>query len=429
MKRTALAVRTALLVTLFVTPAVVPACFAGDDPAGLGKGALVIVGGALTSDNAPVYLKILELALPDKPVCIIPLASGDPRSAAIAVLSDLVRHGGEGVAQAIEFTAKTPERAHDSETVKLLRACGGFYFTGGDQSRIVDVLRPNGGSTPAFEAIRDVLRAGGVVAGSSAGAAMMTDPMIGSGDAQAALDHGLVDHDDENAGVWIRNGMGFFGGALTDQHFLARGRTGRLLALLDARADIKLAFGIDENTALVVRGDHAAVLGPSGVIVFDAQGATRRGAGKGFTGAKLFLLGEGDRWLLNRDEAVPSADKEAVAAREDADPPGVPLSPFVDAAFAYFLGGFAPYPAPGAILPAGRWGVRLAKPDGFRALARPGRGAYGMPRDMFAGPFTVDLVPIDEALPRDPAPSSSPVPAPKRDAKPDTKPAAPPRTP
>ncbi len=398
MKRNALAWFAAAALA-FVPSCFVPSCCAGDDPAGLGKGALVIVGGALSSNNAPVYLKILELALPDKPICILPLASGDPRSAAIAVLSDFTRHGGEGVAQALEFTQKTPERARDPETVKLLRACGGFYFTGGDQSRIVDVLRPKGESTPAYEAIRDVLRAGGVIAGSSAGAAMMTDPMIGSGDAQAALDHGLVDHDDENAGVWIRNGMGFFGGALTDQHFLARGRMGRLLALVDARADVKLAFGIDENTALVVRGDHAAALGPSGVVVLDARGAARRGPGKGFTGAVLFLMGEGDRWLLGRNEVVPAADKSAVATPGDADPPGVPMSPFVDAAFATFLGGFAPYPAPGAILPAGRWGVRLSKPDGFRALARPGRGAYGMPRDMFAGPFTVDLVPIAEAVP------------------------------
>ena len=251
----------------------------------------------------------------------------------------------------------------------------------------------------------------------SAGAAMMSDPMIGSGDSVAALEHGLVDHDAEGEGVWIRGGMGFLAGALTDQHFLARGRLGRLLAVLDARQDVRLAYGVDENTAIVVRGDHAAVVGASGVVVVDMRPARRDGTGQGFRNARMFLLGDGDRFLPGSGEAVPSVAKAPVPAAdpESTPPPPVPTEPWIDDAFARFLVPFAPYPAPGAILPAGRFVVRLSKPDGFRVLARPGRGAYRGPDALFAGPLTLDLVPKDSPDAKPPAPAEPPEPkGPKR---------------
>jgi hypothetical protein len=281
--------------------------------------------------------------------------------------------------------------------------------------------------------------------------------MIASGDNDAALEQGVIDHDAPAQGVWVRRGIALLEGAVTDQRTLAQGRLGRDLAALDGRPDIQLVFGIDDDTALVAHGNHVAVIGRSAVVVLDARGAKRRGPGKGIEGARMFILGDGDRFVTATGEAIPSLVKRSLAAGArmlsadaadtppvpaalsvpaagaasapspadlsasassaasaarapsappaagaDTDvgpPPAVPLLPFVDDAFARFLGAFAAYPAPGAILPAGRFGVRLAKPDDYRALAEPGRSPRGLPRNLFAGPLVIDLLPAAEAVP------------------------------
>ena len=79
--------------------------------------------------------------------------------------------------------------AFDPQLVALLERYGSFYFTGGDQALIVQALVQDGKPTPALQAIRRAWAAGGLVAGSSAGAAIMSDPMITSGSSVEALVH------------------------------------------------------------------------------------------------------------------------------------------------------------------------------------------------------------------------------------------------
>ncbi|MEJ2204672.1 MAG: Type 1 glutamine amidotransferase-like domain-containing protein [Gemmatimonadota bacterium] len=109
---------------------------------------------------------------------------------------------------------------------------------------------PGGDTTAAYQTLWRRWQEGAVVAGSSAGAAMMSRIMIAGGSSAEAVTHGVAP-DGEGEGVVIRSGMGFLPHAIVDQHFLARGRIGRLLVAVLATDSLPLGLGIDENTALV----------------------------------------------------------------------------------------------------------------------------------------------------------------------------------
>ena len=348
--------------------------------------ALVIVGGALAAENRPVHEAIVARVLPQRPLCIVPLASSEPVESARAAVADFAGYAGAVPVVAIDLTESNGAvRVRDAEFVRVLRGCGGFYFTGGDQSRIVDTLLPKGEVTPALTAVREVMAEGGVMSGSSAGAAMMSNPMMGGGEPEAALRFGVAASEND-AGVWLRNGMGFLSAGITDQHFLKRGRLGRVLAVMAARNDIPLAIGVDENSAALVEGNEVLALGASGVVVLDMRAAQHEGAL--FRNATLWLLGEGDRLDLSRGLAQPAPDKAAVAACKSGRPP---RHPWRDAQFATWLGCFARSSRDDATLRAERFKLQVSRRNGYRAVAASGLGPYGVPKALFAGPFVVSL--------------------------------------
>lgn len=283
---------------------------------GSGGGPLVIVGGRLDPDNEAVYREVLDRTLPDRPLCILPTASGEPRRSGRLTRQDFERWAGpEGPpVEVVSITTRRPERARDPEVASRLSRCGGYFFTGGDQSRIVDVLRPDGRETAALTALLEGWRAGAVVAGTSAGAAMMSDPMIGAGSSGAALAEGAR-LDDDGHGVWVRDGLGFLDGALVDQHFLERGRFGRLLVALASLDGDRLGLGIDENTALVVEGGTARVVGPSEVLVLSLS---RGEAGESLRG-RIWLLASGDVLELGARRPVWKPGGEAFAGTAPTD--------------------------------------------------------------------------------------------------------------
>lgn len=316
----------AVVAVLLLAPS--PADAAGERPRGP---SLVIIGGALEPGNTPVYEAILERRLPGRPICVLPMASVEPRTSMESYLADFEAVGGPAAAVGILLTVDEPTKATEPQVLRRLeKECGGFFFTGGDQSRIVDLLRPNGDQTAASRAILRVHRAGGVVAGTSAGAAMMSDPMIGAGSSADALEHGAVDRDGE-PGVWLRNGMGYLEEALVDQHFLARGRLGRLLVALHTE-NRTLGLGVDENTALVVDGLSSArpggprpvatVIGTSGVLVVDARPTDADRRERVEPGEplrwRLWLLADGDIFHFHERRAEPSPHHRPITTLGDA---------------------------------------------------------------------------------------------------------------
>ena len=173
-------------------------------------------------------------------------------------------------------------------TVALFTDATAVFFSGGDQNRLVAAW----GGTRALDAVRAVYARGGVVAGTSAGAAVLSRVMLTGDERQSDDPFSTVEPDN----VATAEGFGFLTAAIVDQHFVTRRRQNRLLSVVLERADL-LGLGIDEETAVVVAPDGSMrVVGRRGVQVFDARGATVEPRERGFsaTGVRLHLLLDGD---------------------------------------------------------------------------------------------------------------------------------------
>ncbi|MEM1186818.1 MAG: cyanophycinase [Planctomycetota bacterium] len=234
---------------------------------------LVIVGGGLKPEHEGVYRAVLDRIGPDGRLGVLPTASGVPERSGPLTVKDFEQYASPGQRVVlIDIRRDTPERAHAPSYVDAIASCDAVWFTGGVQSRIVNVFRPNGEDSPAYKAVVGVLERGGVVGGTSAGAAMMTDPMIFWGNSHEALLLGEVD-DVGDFGVAFGRGMGLLPDAVVDQHFFRRGRLGRLLVACQMTGRSK-GFGIGENCAMVVDLDAMTgrVIGDPGVLAIELVG-------------------------------------------------------------------------------------------------------------------------------------------------------------
>lgn len=363
-------------------------------PEGNPVGRLVIVGGGLQSENIPVYQAVLDGLEGEGPLCVIPTASGTPERSMDGYVSTFDSVGGPGTSRGILVTEDNPDAAWSDETAEELAECGGFFFTGGSQDRVTRVFRPDGGTTPSFEAIRTRFLDGAVVSGSSAGAAIMTDPMIAGGGSLEALEVGVT-WEEAGDGVWLTTGLGFMETGIIDQHFLARGRWGRLMVTVLHGEGDGLGFGIDENTALVVEGDSARVIGESGVIFLDARSAVRDPEGPGGRGVRLFLLGRGDGVHLPGGTVRWGADKEPLAADGEVEFPTEPdmFAPWTLLEVLYAMARGA---GPEVEYVMNGFQVSLARGADFQAVALDGMGGEeegirGTPAGLGMGPLTVGI--------------------------------------
>jgi cyanophycinase len=355
-------------------------------------GDLVIIGGGLRADNSAVYMAVLDGRAGDGPLCVIPTASAEPESSMESAVTRFDELGGPGTALGILLTVDDPEDAWLPEVAEQIRSCSGFFFTGGVQTRIVRVFRPEEGDSPAFRALQERHAAGAVVSGSSAGAAIMTDPMTGGGSSVGALHEGIrwADGEEEGRGVILEKGMGFLDRAFVDQHFLARGRWGRLLVAVLGVEDRPFGLGVDENTALVVRGDSAWVVGESGVIFLDTRGALPDEGGHGGTGILLHLLGPGDGVHLGTGSVQRDATKTWLAGNGEISL-AMDRDLFERWTLLHFLAEAAlatdtlfTFHQDGHVLEFRR------APD-FEARAWDGAGVEGTPRGLSVGPMVLEV--------------------------------------
>src|SRR5207302_11043322 len=138
--------------------------------------------------------------------------------------------------------ARDRAMANDPDFVKPLRAATGVWLGGGDQAKLADAYR----GTLVEKELHELLRRGGVVGGTSAGAAVMSKLMIVNGPIIAKLGEGF----------------GFLPGIIVDQHFLKRNRVNRLIDVLSKHPGWA-GLGIDEQTAVIVQGRTLTVVGES----------------------------------------------------------------------------------------------------------------------------------------------------------------------
>jgi cyanophycinase len=231
------------------------------------KGTLIIVGGG--DRDEPLMHRFVELAggPGHARVALIPMASEDAVGAGAELKEEFTRYGVDAFVYLVNH-----QQADDPATVRQLDSATGIWFGGGDQLHLTDALA----GTASLHAIQARYRAGAVVGGTSAGAAIMSDSMITGNQTPPGDTTGY--YGDEYPAIAPRRievipGLGFLSGAVVDQHFIKRERHNRLISAILERPSL-VGVGIDESTAIEVAPDgHWTVLGQSEVIVYDARKA------------------------------------------------------------------------------------------------------------------------------------------------------------
>lgn len=243
------------------------------------KGTLLIVGGGPQPDE--LVQRFVDLAG----------GAGKARIVVFAMASEYGLEGGEEKAEDLRKLGAhainvyiTREQANQESIVHLLDDATGIWFGGGDQSRLTHAI----GGTKVEEAIHERYRAGAVVGGTSAGAAVMSTPMI-TGDERhpggARPDTTDPFKTIARDNIITSEGFGLIDGAIIDQHFLRRKRHNRLISAVLEHPKL-LGVGIDESTALLVQPDGMwRVLGASAVVVYDARNASITGTSAPTLGA------------------------------------------------------------------------------------------------------------------------------------------------
>lgn len=276
------------------------------------QGSLVIIGGALRADNAEVWQRIVQQAGgKGAKIIVIPTASGNPQRTGDNTAAVLRRYGASATVLPLDLQAKQrpyQELVRDPQVVQQINDANGVFFTGGDQARITKALvQDDGQKTPLLAAIWALYQRGGVIAGTSAGAAIMSSTMFYDTKSRlATLKQGV------HAGKEIAPGLGFIGDQVfIDQHVLTRGRFARMILAMSA-AHYQLGLGIDENSAMVItQQDELEVIGYKGAIVIDLSDVNTDVAIPEFNmrNVKIGYLDHGDQFNLRSKKLIPSEDK------------------------------------------------------------------------------------------------------------------------
>lgn len=221
------------------------------------KGNLFIIGGGSRSND--LIKKLIETAdLKSKDyIVVLPMASELPAESFQGIAGQIK----EVVPNKITSFNFSKATAMNKKLVDSLRNAKLIYIAGGSQDRFMDVVR----NTPVYEAIHSAYRNGSTVAGTSAGAAVMSEVMITG--QQLAGDTTYKETFDKlwDKNIEFKEGLGLVDSVIIDQHFLKRSRHNRLISALAARPDYT-CIGIDESTAIIVRGKNIEVTGESQVI-------------------------------------------------------------------------------------------------------------------------------------------------------------------
>jgi len=240
-------------------------------------GALVIAGGGRL-DRAILERFVALAGGPDAPIVVMPTAGGE----------DVYDQYWSGLAGLREAGATRLTVLHTTDRavagteafVEPLRAARGVWFPGGRQWRLADAYL----HTRVHEELRALLARGGVIGGTSAGATIQGS-YLARGDTRSNTIM-MGDHEE---------GMAFLRNVAIDQHLLRRNRQFDLLEIVAARPEL-LGIGIDENTAIVVRGDRFEVMGAGYVAIYDHQRQLD-------TGGRFYFLAPGDRFDLATRQA------------------------------------------------------------------------------------------------------------------------------
>ncbi len=223
----------------------------------INKGNLIIIGGAEDKTGDCDILKTFVNISGEEEarLTIITTATEHPLESGNQYKSVFSKLGTSGI-NVMDINSR--DEADMEKHAKLITESSGIFFTGGDQLRITSIL----GGTKVYAALHEAYAAGTVIAGTSAGASVMSRTMIVDGNSNDPA---------RKCTLKMAPGLGLLELALIDQHFHQRGRIGRLLCGVAENPSI-LGIGIDEDTAIRVYPDlHFEVLGSNSVTVVDGR--------------------------------------------------------------------------------------------------------------------------------------------------------------
>src|SRR4051794_8588127 len=257
-------------------------------------GLVMAIGGAEDKVRERIVLRrfVAEAGGPDASIVVLATASEMPETG--ERYSDLFSGLDAGRVEVLRI--RTREDALDAgpDALGVLEDASGFFMTGGSQLRISSAL----GGTPLASLLLRRHAEGMVVAGTSAGAAVLSRHMISMGESGGTPRRRLVQ---------MAQGLGFVPDLLVDQHFRRRDRMGRLITALSYNP-APLGVGVDEDTAAMIDADGVlTVLGSGAVTVVDASGlrftdshAVHRGQPVAMLGLKVDFLTSGCRYDTRR---------------------------------------------------------------------------------------------------------------------------------
>ncbi|AWN23940.1 cyanophycinase [Deinococcus irradiatisoli] len=257
-------------------------------------GTLVVIGGHEDKKGDRVILKAVASHVGQGRLVVMTVASSQPEpyfAAYRKVFAEL------GIGDTCEVYVHERGETISQELLERFEGATGVFFTGGDQLRITSQI----GDTELEARVREVFRSGGVVAGTSAGASAMCETMLVTGSGRESYRIG---------DIRMAPGLGLIQGVIIDQHFAERGRMGRLLGAV-AQNPRLLGIGIDEDTAIVVQGEHFDVIGSGAVTVVDGQGVSRSNVAEARSNTvlsmfdvRLHVLSSGDSFDLAKRQPV-----------------------------------------------------------------------------------------------------------------------------
>lgn len=260
------------------------------------KGKLVIVGGVQTTE---IVKKFVELAGgTNAKIIVIPNAGSEPERWSKVQVEEFEEFGAKA-----DYLLFTRETADDRVNLDKMDWANAVFFLGGDQSDLTrDML-----GTKLLDKVFDIYNNGGVVGGSSAGAAVMSEVMI-TGNELVNQDSNDAFITIEKGNVEVKQGFGLLKNSIVDQHFLKRKRHNRTISALIEHPHL-FGIAIDESTGIIVYPDETfEVIGSYQVLVYDPTSAKDiredKNSNLGITDMKLQVLIAGDKFDMKTRQVI-----------------------------------------------------------------------------------------------------------------------------